>query len=746
MRHKPTLLLTVSLIAVIALLSSVILAIGLTFSPNADEPVLDIDPHPTLILRDADKQTIELTGRGLDGPLQSWLTPESSGRLATIASLETFGTPRHLLIRDQRLYLATSSSGLLLVDITDQTHPRTISALKLPASAIRLALQDDLIAVATGMGGLQLARCRAETSLQLLSAVPEASPAIGVAIHNNYAYVASSTSGLRIIDISDPYHPQLVTTLTSINPAINIACQDNTMIVSLGNGKGIVVLDCSLPQAPREVARLPLPGLAGYALALQKDRALLGVTSDRGMEANSSLYAIDLSVPSQPRVTMETLLPGTSLDLSWSNDRAVVSLGGGGLRIFDTKDPLHPRTTAAYLPPGSCQSVAMRGEAAWIADSRGQVVALDINSSTLPLPTAAIEPLSLTGQHIVKDGRLYLVDSNRGLNIYDINASAEPRLLGTFAFSNSISRLALHYPLLFIGTDDRNSTGGRLLVLDVSAPAAPQLVSTMNVVGIPQPLGMIGSVLAVYEPLSVRATRARQPARLLLVDLSAPRQPALVLSRPLPATPSGIALDEENHLSVIYPDGIFQLFDLSPPPNFTLLGQLEMPWVQRSDWHDDDINIVFHHDTALVASKVSGIKVISLEDHRKPTLLGTIDAGGKITSMVLADNLLIASLQQHGIVVIDLAAPEPQSVARLDLSGTTQQLAVMGNTLWYAYEGNRGLYSAYLPQKLEIKNARNGRSAAVTLPRKLPEGDYSLWLSRAGGKKELPGLIRIRRG
>ncbi|MCS6948900.1 MAG: hypothetical protein NZ520_00405, partial [bacterium] len=145
---------------------------------------------------------------------------------------------------------------------------------------------------------------------------------------------------------------------------------------------GLIIMDVSDPAAPREVARISLPG--GYAWKLDVSGGFAYVANElRG------LRVIDVSDPLNPRevgADESTLVN----DVALSGGYAFVATGPGGLRVIDVSDPQNPQPVSSVDTPGSAARVFVSGQHAYVADERGGLRVIDVSDPQNPREVASV--------------------------------------------------------------------------------------------------------------------------------------------------------------------------------------------------------------------------------------------------------------------------------------------------------------------------------------------------------------------
>lgn len=328
-----------------------------------------------------------------------------------------------------------------------------------------------------------------------------------------------------------------------------------------GKRPAVVVLDVKDPARPRPVGRLELPDPRGLAVAMDEIEArarLLYVADGR-----LGLVTVDVSDPARPR-RVSSVATRDARGIAWLAGRLLVADGSGGLAEFALADPRRP-TLCARLAVGNARAVRHQGVWAYIAaGARGLVIA-DVAEAGRPRVVARMAFSATTDARdvfvmahygdAVRRGIkpfavvAYVADAAHGVRVVDVTEPAEPRLLATIPTRSAravfagvvydpgdVTRPSLQRDVLYVA----DGPGG-LIVLDVTSPAAPQVVARSDAGG------EVDRVLVThaFEPPHHRvyAYTAVDGARLSLLDVSMMARPRLLGGFPAKSAPVGLAIE-----------------------------------------------------------------------------------------------------------------------------------------------------------------------------------------------------------
>lgn len=260
--------------------------------------------------------------------------------------------------------------------------------------------------------------------------------AYAVTVSGNYAYVVSG-SGFDIVDISNPQSP----TIVGFSNFYNVEGPPGVIVVGqyayAGVNGGIEIFDVSNPAAPIV--------LGSYGA---------GEPGVFGQIAISGNYAY---------------LPGAF----------------NGLDIVDISNPTNP-THVSYFPGGYVGSVAVSGHFAYVGTwfSNPQIDVVDISNPQNPVLIGEYSGVGEPVKIQISGNYAYVADATNGFYILNIANPTDPTFVGGYNLGAE-----QYSDVQIVGNDAfvADSTDGQLIELDISNPATPKLIETINVGG--QPFG-----------------------------------------------------------------------------------------------------------------------------------------------------------------------------------------------------------------------------------------------------------------
>jgi hypothetical protein len=678
---------------------------------------------------------LTLHGSGFSPATRLWLVPELTARSATTATLETFGHPNHMVRHNDRLYVANGTKGFLIVQGLQSPVPFISGVLDSGGQGMEVALRQDEALLAAGRGGLQVIDIRDAANPQLLSSLDSVAPALSIASSGRIAYVATGKSGVQIVDLEDPRHPRHLGAIPGLPDGYKLLSDGKHLIIATASAGWIY--DISLPEQPRRLAMLPVPG--GFNTVMTRKGETLYWATKTAQE--NRLYALDLSRPTAPRLLSSIPLNATPFGISYSEDQLAVALGKNGTQIFSL--PAEPQFAADNTITAKIRTrgVLLIDNDLWVADNGGELLRLDLRKAQA-LTTAPVLPdYSPSIMPIITQNH-YLLGDETGLSIYARQGETTPRLVARLPITGLQQQyLSTDQHRLWLTTRAKSpATNGKLISVDLSLLHAPRITAEI-------PLSYFPVIIAEQETtLVIASSSKKQPYvpiqtykfdSLHFIDVSQPQTPEFIASYPLGNNLSGLSMTE-NVVVLMQTDGLFRVIDISVAEAPQELGSLQMPWLQNAAWAGG-VNIVVKDQVTFISSPLGKLFLIDLHDLRRPKSLGVLTLPGPVTSLLVSDHFLLAHVNKAGLVVIDLKNVQvPEVLGTIPLPGLLQNSIVQGEKLWCVDPEINGLYPFSLPRRLQSSVVND--QLVASLGEESPPGAYRLWLTDKGKQILVPGI------
>jgi hypothetical protein len=412
-------------------------------------------------------------------------------------------------------YVAAGSAGLQIVDVSNPAAPRIVSTVDTPGSAKGVAVANGYAYVADTTS-VQVIDVHSSTSPFISGALPSAANTVAVAGNRLYALNGSQ---FLVIDVTSPAVPFLLSATDSLGAQALTAAGTLAYLASPSvdrslNKGGLYILNVSVPTAPAVLAHalggLNVTGVAaagslaavvggsglrvldvtdafnpaplgslggtmmGVAMTGQYAYVFLYVSGNPG---HYDLAVVTLQVPSAPAIVGQITVGGAG-GMTVVGSLVYVAAGSAGLQIVDVSNPAAPRIVSTVDTPGSAKGVAVANGYAYVADNTS-VQVIDVHSSTSPFLVGSLA--TAANAVTVVGNRLYALNGSQFL-VIDVTTPAAPALLSATT-GYAAQGLAVAGSLAFLATPAPDHSTGGVRVLNVSTPLQPQLLEQIVVPG-----------------------------------------------------------------------------------------------------------------------------------------------------------------------------------------------------------------------------------------------------------------------
>ncbi len=401
---------------------------------------------------------------------------------------QLLGAPNFVdLVHEGNLVFAASSSrGLVVLDIADALNPELASVTLLEFGPDRLCLSGDFVFMQGGEN-LEAVNVADPTDPVVAGGLQLPGSGRGMALVGDFLFVFGISGQLMRIDVSDPGHLVLLPTL-DVSPIIQICGAGDRL--ALMDVEGFWLFDVDGQGALHVASHLagPTPWIwNGFVV----DGEMVAFGGD-----SPQVQLVDFSDLAAPFVVGQYDDTGwfeTRLAL-WREDRLFLATEDI-LALLDSSDPARPRFLGA-VQHGDPQGLVLAKDDILMAVSYdGQMDIFDFTppESLAPLAVVLFESgVEVNSLHdFPLSGDVLLAGSSEGLVTIDVSDPLNPRVAHVLALEGGLGGLALK------GSHVYGAGGFRgLYVLDCADPLDPTIVSQIPFARTAR-VFVDGSVLAV---------------------------------------------------------------------------------------------------------------------------------------------------------------------------------------------------------------------------------------------------------
>ncbi|UCH33402.1 MAG: carboxypeptidase regulatory-like domain-containing protein [Armatimonadota bacterium] len=583
-------------------------------------------------------------------------------------------------------YVAAACQGVVIIDITDPENPVRVGNCAFEdANAVRLAIWGDYAYVTAGYGGLRIVDvsdpARPEFVGGIVIQTPEDEEPMyhrAVAARGRYAYVGVDGCSLNVIDVSDPTAPEQAGDWPEPFIESITLSPYGYAYVTMGSG-GVVVLDVSDPPWPYEVSWWTTPTPVAWPSAVAVDSGYAYVADEY-----AGVRVVDVVDPEQPVEVADSDTPDWALGVAAIGDYAYVADGLSGMRIYGIANPLNPVPLSIYDTSGYAQNVTALGNLVFIADGYEGVEVVDVSDPLNPVHVNTVPAGGWAWKVVVQtvgeeeNQKLYAyVAADTGLVIIDLTDLEEPAWAGYFYVSGDIVDIAVAQGRAYLACGY-----GGIQVVNVSNPAAPQAEGTLGTADYAWGVAISGRFTGPYVYV------ADGHAGLGVIDVSDPFTIFEVARCDTPGYARKVALlggyvcVADNHAGM-------RLIDVSDPANPTEAGAVVTPGfatdvaVQpgymylQEGFEDLPVGYVY------IADDFGGLRVAELPTPKDPVERSYLERPGRARAVAVSGDYVYLADGPPGIRVVDVSdKSNPTHVRFFDLWSGVNSMVVAGDYLY----------------------------------------------------------------
>lgn len=352
-----------------------------------------------------------------------------------------------------------------------------------------------------------------------------------VALSGNYAYVlqivSSSETRLLTFDISDKENPSLTSTV-DVPKAYRVAVSGASLFVACNSSGGLKIFDISHPESPVQTG--------GYGEGANSYSGIVADDSRVYLSFGVYLTVVDASDNDAP-VLLGKFSTGFQYSfLAASGDVVYISNSEkGDLLEIDTGNPSNPVTESNYASPSVVSGVAANGMYLFNTDLEHTVYTYDLSAPGTP---ESINSFSVNDLDDIfaSDDALFVSDANGTVRVYDmedIATSGTPDPTGLYTADGTIEKLIVRGQYGYILSSLAN--GSRLEIVDLNDLSSPSAVGQADIPGTGVDLHVPADGSKVFA-----AYRDGSAGGFLIIDVSEPAAPDILSQNTVTYTPVGV--------------------------------------------------------------------------------------------------------------------------------------------------------------------------------------------------------------
>lgn len=340
---------------------------------------------------------------------------------------------------------------------------------------------------------------------------------------------------------------------------------------------------------------------------------------------------------------------GASFDVVTDGSTAYLA-NGASLTVVDLSIPTSPSIVGSVELPFYIRYLAY-SDGRVFATTRAHLHVIDVRGADPPLE---IGRLAFKGFQLDADGDLLCIETEDGLSIFDVSTPASPNLVSTVQPLGIWDvKVVGHYAYL---------SGDGLQIYDLSDPTTPKLVGQFDTL-VTSSLDVVGDIAYLADSYG-----------LVVVDVSDPTAP-IQLGNLASVLGGDVAVHGDLAFLRAWPEAM-HVIDVSDPAHPQLAGTAARPPGERWSW--GRVAAIANH--GLYADLEYGLRVIDATDASEPVVAAGANTPGLIKHAVHSNGVLFLAASDQGLRSVDVADPlDPKELMSLDLGGTVEAVDVEGD-------------------------------------------------------------------
>jgi hypothetical protein len=640
---------------------------------------------------------------------------------ALIDVVNTPGRALRIAVSEGLVALADEHGGLRLLDVSDPLRVEERGSLIADRPVRDVSLAGNTAAISGD--GIHLVGVNDPAAPVILSYLDIPSFAYegpGVVLCGEWL-LADVSDRIHVYDVSNPSEPVFVR-----RSGFYMGLKDIETVGSRGivrtSSDGIAVLDLIDPSAPvdqgwvRHGERITAATIAGTVLVVA---------------SVNQLETYWLGVDLNPHLVGMLHLPDWSYNMAASGELAVLAMDQR-IAVIDVSNPMSPRVRGLlHLPISRHSAVAVHGSLASVMARDGGLYVVDVSDPSNPSAVGYLpDPQGPNGfWSVVGMGDGFAVVGGETLRVVDLSNPADPRVTSEIAggvpfvvegnlVHGAFGDAGLHtlsveqgqlaeVARLGLGGDatsvaavgdrayvlvDHGSDGVRMRVVDVTDPAAPEALGGLEVSGEIIAafddivvIACVGGYYAINTEDGAHPFVERAIATPIQYGLDGgavgrnlglfngsfwildPRSDSRTADSTLPAVfkrALGEALSGDR---VVVADGNLTVIDIADAAQPIEMGAIQTPGFATG--------VAFESQRLLVADGELGLSVFEIPvegDVNEATLLATVDVGGEALRVASVDGVAYLTVDEAGLVVVDLADHTVIATLNVGLEGRNE--------------------------------------------------------------------------
>ncbi len=360
-------------------------------------------------------------------------------------------------------YIAASTEGFYMLNITNKAHPTEIGYIDTPGNATDVIVDGGFAYLADGPAGVHVIDIRDPTNPTITSTYDTPGHAQKLVKQGRTLFIADGAGKVQVCDVFDPHHISVVTEISPIPYTYDVALFGGDLIA--GTQDGIYSVQIGY-MANFSNSWYPNPF---EAPEIWDVRVVDGIAYIAGGE--DGVYAVDVRNPLQP-ILLDNYITGPGYDIRKLdiNGKFLYAICKAGPFIFDVSDPTDIKEINYFLGSGF-HDVFVHGEIMYASFTTGFTIWNVTDHSVNDILVNYIPGIHQNNTAIWTQGtHVYMVEGvsagSDTFSCYKVTDFTSP------ALDDSLLRTTPMYDIQVVGDLAYLGAGGWLAVHNVSDPTS----------------------------------------------------------------------------------------------------------------------------------------------------------------------------------------------------------------------------------------------------------------------------------
>jgi hypothetical protein len=565
-----------------------------------------------------------------------------------------FAQPRRTQVFGSHVFVTHNLDGLLIFDVSNPQQP----ALCGKYTDVSSLYDIDILGALAFLSG---------DTFQIVDISAPCSPTLvysgdfhpwKVAVSGTRVYIGTAYDGISILDVSDPAHPVLLGSYIPLIPPGSFLRLESLAVagtrVYMGTGdNSLLIVDVSNPAAPTLLGRYQARN-AVMSVRVVGSRAYVGA---------GDLDIVDVGNPSAPVLLGRYSSLIEIDDLRVVGSLAYLAASWADLQIVDVSQPTAPKVSGAFTTLKRANNIQIQGSLAYIGSNRFDIV--DISSPNNPKIVSSYWPSGGAENDLELVGSLVYL-AGQSLEIVDVHDPLHPTFVGKYTlvdpggWSVTMTHVQVAGTRAYVGIHGAEDAVNMLqhgwnglLILDISNPAAPRLISRYDTNSPVNDLQVVGTraYLAIGHPQGFFV------AGMLVLDITNAALPTPIGLYKVQDHASAIQIVGSTAYLVEGYKGI-DILDISLPTKPRQVGQYPHPFFNVPI-------LALQVDGPIAYLMANDIEILNVSDPTRPTLHSTYPTPGYVFDMQIVDDRIYVA-EASGLSILrtvpDQASTEVGSI------------------------------------------------------------------------------------